>query len=95
MEYLQRVKIVLIYGTFQRRPHVHRADTVDVYTRLEPEVGYRVIKHVSVVKFRKIVSRNANKIDVIRLLIEYGAFESHLWAARRWMMSKIEAIEEH
>jgi len=24
MEYLQRVKIVLIYGTFQQRPHVHR-----------------------------------------------------------------------
>lgn len=73
MEYLQRVKIVLIYGTFQQRPHVHRAYTVDVYTRLEPEVGYRVIKHVSVVKFRKIVPRNANKIDVIiRLLIEYS-----------------------
>jgi len=55
-----------------------RTYTVDVYSRLELEVGYRVIKHVSVVKFYKIIPRNANKIDVIiLLLIEYGAFESY------------------
>lgn len=41
-----------------------------VYTRLDPKVGYRVIKPISVVKFRKIVLRNANKIDVIIPLVD-------------------------
>lgn len=54
MGYLQQVKIALIYGTFQQWLRAC-ARTVDVYMRLGPEVGYRVIKHVSVMKFRKII----------------------------------------
>lgn len=52
MGYLQQVKIALIYGTFQQWSCARAR--VDVYTRLGLEVGYRVIKHISVMKFRKI-----------------------------------------